>query len=60
MLECCCFFNIRHVLYILELLFLNFCTCYMSSEFSSDAYYFFNIMSAMVSKKHSEFMKKHV
>jgi hypothetical protein len=65
MLECCCFFHIRHVLYILELLnmleflLLNFCTCYMSSKFAYDAcYYFFNIRSAIVSKKHSELTKK--
>jgi hypothetical protein len=52
MLECCCFFNIRHVLYILELLnmlelmILNFCTCYMSSKFTSDACcYFFKIVT---------------
>jgi hypothetical protein len=65
MLECCCFFNIRHVLYILELLnmlellLLNFCTCYMSSEFAFDACcYFFNIRPSMVSKNHSELANK--
>jgi hypothetical protein len=59
MLECCYFFNIRHVLYMLELLLLNFYTCYMSSKFASDACYcFFNIRPSMVSKKHSELAKK--
>jgi hypothetical protein len=64
MLECCCFFNIRHALYILELLnmlellLLNFCTCYMSSEFASDVFCFFNIKPAMVNKKHLEVAKK--
>jgi hypothetical protein len=53
------FFYIRRVLYILELLnmlellFLNVCTCYMSSEFASDACCcFFIIRPAMISKKH--------
>jgi hypothetical protein len=65
MLECCWFFNMRHVLYILEwlnmleLLLLNFGTCYMSSKFVSDVCCcFFNIRPAMVSKKYLELVKK--